>query len=367
MTERDSLSRFLRGKGEELGGTKTDILCAQKEKINEYLGTLSQPDFRSRQIFGWLHSKLARDFSLMTDIPKSLRDILEKDFFITGITIQRKQRSEDNTLKYLFRLDDGNCVESTVMFYEHGMSVCVSTQIGCRMGCKFCASSEGGLVRNLTISEILSQVYAITDDLNQRADSVVMMGIGEPLDNFCNVTAFYDMITDKDGYGLSNRSVSLSTCGLTDGIDRLAGMKKQLTLSVSLHAADDEKRGSIMPVNKTCGISDLIKSCREYQRVTRRRISFEYAVIAGFNDSDEDADRLAGLLEGMKAHVNLIPVNNIGTGEYKASRKDAERFKSKLEFLKINVTIRRTLGADIDAACGQLRRNNANGPNFLSR
>ncbi len=337
---------------------KTDILNLTKEELEGYFKTIKEPAFRVKQLFRWLHQRRVAGFDEMTDLSKGLRERLSEDFSIGAVAIAKKQCSKDGTVKYLFSLADGNCIETVAMFYEHGVSVCVSSQVGCRMGCSFCASTVGGLVRNLTAAEILLQVYAVDRDLGRRVDSVVMMGIGEPLDNFCNVVRFYDMITDGDGYGISNRSVSVSTCGLTDRIGELAALKKQLTLSVSLHAPDDEKRSKIMPVNREFGLSELIKSCRNYQEQTGRRISFEYTVIAGFNDGDDDAKKLAALLRGMGVHVNLIPVNASARGGFRATRKDADSFMVKLTALRINATVRRTLGTDIDAACGQLRRNN---------
>ena len=336
---------------------KKDILDLSKQDMEEWLKKLSEPAYRAKQIFGWLHFKHASKFDEMTDVPNKLRVCLEKSFYIGGISIEKKLRSSDGTLKYLFSLKDLNCIESAVMFYNHGISVCISTQVGCRMGCVFCASTGSGLIRNLTVSEMLQQVYAIAEDINDRVNSVVLMGIGEPLDNFCNVARFYDMITDKDAYALSNRSVSLSTCGLADDIDKLADLNKQLTLSVSLHAATDKKRDALMPVNKTYGISRLMKSSIEYQQKTGRRVSFEYAVMAGYNDTKEDAVQLSKLLNNMKTHVNLIPVNAAGTQDYKASVSDAETFRNMLQNLGVNATVRRTLGADINAACGQLRKN----------
>jgi len=328
---------------------------------------MGEPDYRAKQLFHWIHGKRAQSFDEMTDLSKALREKLSSDFYIGRILSRAKQCSQDSTRKYLFSLGDGELVETVAMYYAQGVTVCVSTQAGCRMGCVFCASAAGGFVRNLTASEMLLQVYSVAEDLNEKIAGVVLMGTGEPLDNFCNVMAFYDIITDKDGFGLSNRSVSLSTCGLADMIDLLADKKTQLTLSVSLHAADDELRTRLMPVNRSFSISRLMDSCRRYYRLTRRRISFEYMVIAGLNDGDDDAKKLAELMKGVGAHVNLIPANPVFTQEYTATKEQAEAFNSKLRTLGVNATVRRTLGKDIDAACGQLRRRSSEDMRDLSR
>lgn len=334
---------------------KTDILELSKERLSEYLDSIKEPKFRAKQLFSWLHQKRVKSFDEMSNLSKNLREKLDDNFFIGKLSVAARQQSKDGTVKYLFSLADGNSIETVAMFYEHGLSVCVSSQVGCKMGCVFCASTLGGLQRNLTAAEILEQVYAVGDDLDERVDSVVLMGIGEPLDNFCNVILFYDMITDEAGYNLSNRSVSLSTCGLCDKIDDLAKMEKQLTLSVSLHAAEDATRSRMMPVNSEYPIARLMESCKNYRKRTGRRVSFEYTIVDGVNNRTKDADNLARLLYGMDAHVNLIPVN-AARGGFFASREDAVKFCGLLKSKGINATVRRTLGTDIAAACGQLRQ-----------
>lgn len=334
---------------------KRDVLSLPPDVLADYFAKTGQPKYRAKQLFAWLHQQRVRDFDDMSNLPKPLREQLKTDFYIPKIEVARRQQSADGTVKYLFSLPDGASVETVAMFYEHGVSVCISTQVGCRMGCAFCASTVGGLERNLMPSEMLLQVYETVRNLEKEVDSVVLMGIGEPLDNFCNVLLFYDMITDGAGFGLANRKVSLSTCGLCDEIDRLAELKRQLTLSVSLHAATDEQRVALMPVNRQYGLRRLMESCKNYQQATGRRISSEYTVVAGFNDSESDADALAKLLRGTGSHINLIAVNTAREG-FSATRANAMKFQTMLLDRGLNATVRRTLGADIDAACGQLRR-----------
>ncbi len=335
-----------------------DILSMALEQLLSLAQQLGQPAFRGRQIFSWLHQKRVSDFSEMSDLPAALREQLERQAYITTLKEVTRKTSGDGTVKFLFALPDGNCIETVAMSYHHGISVCVSSQVGCRMGCRFCASTQNGLVRGLSAGEILAQVYSVDRLLGQRVDSVVMMGIGEPLDNFDAAVGFYDIVTSKQGYGLSVRSVSLSTCGIVPAIYRLAELKKQLTLSVSLHAPNNRKRDEIMPVNRIYPIEQLMDACRHYAKATGRRISYEYAVIHGSNDTPEDARELSSLLKGTLAHVNLIPVNPAVRSDFTATRADAEAFRQKLLSLGVNATVRRTLGADISAACGQLRRDN---------
>jgi len=332
-------------------------LSLTADKLSEFVQSIGEPKFRSTQIFDWLHNKRVKSFDEMTNLSKALRVKLDEAAFIPSISVMKRQKSSDGTVKFLYAFADGNCIETVAMFYKHGMSVCVSSQVGCRMGCRFCASTRNGLVRNLSASEILLEVYETERQIGERADSLVLMGIGEPLDNYCNVCDFYDIITDSRGYALSRRSVSLSTCGLCDRIDELAELKLPLTLSISLHAATDEKRSEIMPINKRYSIERLMDSCKKYFAETGRRISFEYAVISGVNDSQQDADEIYGLLKGMTAHVNLIPVNPAANRNFTATREQAQSFCDKLTAKGINATIRRTLGNDISAACGQLRRD----------
>ena len=326
------------------------------EELQSLLQSMGEPKFRARQLFSWLHGRRCGTFADMSDLPLALRGKLGESCGITTPAVQKKLVSSDGTVKLLVAFADGNCVETVGMRYDHGLSVCVSSQAGCRMGCRFCASTGAGFVRNLTPGEMLSQVYAIERETGTRADSVVLMGIGEPLDNMDAVLRFYEIVTHKEGGGLANRAVALSTCGLVPQIYELAAKGLQLTLSVSLHAADDSKRSDMMPINRRWGLSELIPACRHYFEATGRRVTFEYAVIHGQNDTPADAEALARLLRGMGAHVNLIPVNRVEGTEYRAERAHAEQFRQRLAALSINATVRRTLGADISTACGQLRR-----------
>lgn len=336
-----------------------DILSLTPDALQKLVAQMGEPAFRARQLFGWLHEKRVGGFSEMTNLPKPLQAALEQNTHIAAISERDKQRSADGTVKYLFAFEDGNCVETVAMDYHHGLSLCISSQMGCRMGCVFCASTQNGLARDLTAAEMLLQVYAVSRELGRRVSSIVIMGIGEPLENLANVLDFYAIITDPNGYGLGRRAVSVSTCGLADKIDELARYELPLTLSVSLHAARDDKRSALMPINRRYNIERLMRSCRNYIEATGRRISFEYAVIHGENDSAQDADDLARLLRGMLAHVNLIPVNSAVRGDMRATRAQAEKFRGMLAQRGLNATVRRTLGADIDAACGQLRNRNS--------
>lgn len=337
---------------------KTDIKSLSFDELGTFLSGLSLPRFRTAQVFDWLHNKQVTSFGEMTNLSKALIAQLEECAFITSHTIEKKLVSKiDGTVKYLFSLPDGSLCESVVMTYEHGKSICISTQIGCRMGCSFCASTKAGFVRHMTSSEIIEQLYAAQRDLGERIGHIVLMGIGEPLDNYDNVLKFLRLVSDERGANLSLRHVSLSTCGLVDRIDRLAEEQLGLTLSVSLHAPNDTIRNQTMPVSLKWPIDELIAACRRYVEKTSRRISFEYALIAGLNDSDVCADELASRLKGMLCHVNLIPVNEIKETSYKKSQKERiYAFQQRLIRRGINATVRRTLGADISAACGQLRR-----------
>lgn len=336
-----------------------DLLSLRLEELEALLRGWGEPPFRAKQLFGWLHERRAADFSEMTNLPAALRERLAGQARLTALSILREQRSADGTRKYLFGLGDGNCIETVAMRYHHGLSVCVSSQVGCRMGCAFCASTKKGLVRSLTAGEILAQVYKVDALLGERVDSVVLMGIGEPLDNFDAVTRFCDLVTDARGYRLAGRSITLSTCGLVPRIDELASQKRQLNLAISLHAPTDAQRGRIMPVNRAYNIESVVAACRRYFAATGRRVTFEYAVIAGQNDSAQDAQALARLIQGMGAHVNLIPVNPVRGADFHATRAQAEVFRDRLCALGVNATVRRTLGQDISAACGQLRREAA--------
>ena len=336
---------------------KQDIKSMNQAEIAEVLSQLGEPKFRAKQVFTWLH-KGCRSFQDMTNLSKSLRDKLDAAYYITVPKIVRKQESQkDGTIKYLWQLRDGNCVETVLMRYHHGNSVCISSEVGCAMGCAFCASTKGGLVRRLSPSEMVDQVLFASLDSGLDISNIVLMGIGEPLDNYDTVIRFLELINSPDGMNIGMRHISLSTCGLVDRIRRLAEEKLQLTLSVSLHAPTDEVRSSIMPVNRKYPVDQLLTACREYFEKTGRRISFEYAMIRDVNDSEETARLLAKKLAGIAAHVNLIPLNHVEESPLKPStRKSVLAFQQILEQSGIPATVRRTLGSDIDASCGQLRR-----------
>lgn len=337
--------------------SKLDIKSMTPEEIEAALRDMGQPSYRAKQIFSWLTAGV-NSFDEMSNLPKALREALDEKFYIAGVSIVKRLESAlDGTVKYLYRLSDGEHIESVVMKYHHGYTVCISTQVGCRMGCSFCASGLDGLFRNLTASEMLSQVIMAGKDNGVRISNIVLMGMGEPLDNYDNTVRFLDLVSHPDGLNIGLRHISLSTSGLVSGIYRLMEEKKPVTLSVSLHAPNDEIRSKMMKVNRRWGVDELLKACRDYIKSTGRRISFEYAVIRGVNDSDECAAELASRLKGMLCHVNLIPANPVAENNYK--RPDHHRvqhFCDKLNSLGINTTVRRTLGADIDASCGQLRR-----------
>lgn len=336
---------------------KQDIKSMNCEEIAEALKELGEPAYRAKQIFVWLH-KGVRSFEEMSNLSKDLRRKLDEAYYITVPEIVRKQQSQkDGTIKYLWKLRDGNCVESVLMRYHHGNSICISSEVGCAMGCAFCASTKGGLVRRLRASEMIDQVLFASLDSNLEISNIVLMGIGEPLDNYETVLRFLELINSPDGMNIGMRHISLSTCGLVDKIARLADEKLQLTLSVSLHAPLDEIRSTIMPVNRKYNVDTLLNACKDYFRATGRRISFEYAMIKGVNDSSETANILAEKLRGIAAHVNLIPLNNIEESPLKPSDKGTvAEFQRILEDRGIPTTVRRTLGSDIDASCGQLRR-----------
>ncbi len=338
---------------------KIDIKSLQLDQLKEYITSLGAKAFVAGQIYTWLHEKSVDSFDEMTNISKNLRQKLEEECYITTLSIRKKQVSKDGTIKYLYQLQDGNCIETVLMRYEHGNSICVSCQVGCRMGCTFCASTQHGKVRDLTASEILQQLYHTEKDIGERVSNIVMMGIGEPLDNFDNAIAFIRIISSPQGKNISQRNISLSTCGIVPKIYELAQLKLGITLSISLHATTTEKRKVTMPVTNAYSVEQLIKACRDYAKTTGRRISFEYTMIKGVNDSDEDALRLSQLLKGMISHVNLIPLNPVDGSAYTQSDDRAIRaFQKKLTDLNVNATIRRRLGQDISAACGQLRNEN---------
>ena len=332
-----------------------DIKSMTPEELAAFFKELGQPPFRAKQVFRWLYRGVT-SFDEMTDLPKALREQLEERCFLTVPKVARKQVSAiDGTIKYLWELADGNCIETVLMRYQHGNTVCVSSQVGCRMGCAFCASTIAGRVRDLTPAEMVDQVLFTQLDSGAHISNIVLMGIGEPLDNFDTVMRFLQLVNHPEGLNIGMRHISLSTCGLTEKIDKLAQLGLQLTLSVSLHAPDDETRSQIMPINRSVGVDKLMDTCRRYFKTTGRRISYEYAMIDGVNDSDRHADLLAGLLKGLPGHVNLIPLNDVEESPLKPSRRVAQ-FQKRLESHGVTVTVRRRLGSDIDASCGQLRR-----------
>ena len=336
---------------------KRVLLDLTPEELGDFLKSLGQPAFRAGQVFTWLHRGVT-SFEEMSDLPRGLREQLAQTFHITAPTVARKQVSRlDGTIKYLWELSDGNCIETVLMRYKHGNTVCISCQVGCRMGCAFCASTIGGLVRRLEPYEMLDEVLFTQVDSGLPISHIVLMGIGEPLDNFDNVMRFLELVNSPEGMNISMRHISLSTCGLVPKIDELAKRKLQLTLSVSLHAPNDEVRDRIMPVNKAYPSEELLAACRRYYQATSRRISFEYAMIDGVNDRPEDAKELLRRLRGLPAHFNLIPLNHVEESPLKPSTRAAvAAFQKTLEDGGVTATVRRTLGGDIDASCGQLRR-----------
>jgi len=326
-------------------------------EIGAVLKEMGQPAFRARQVYTWLH-KGVRSYEEMTNLPKTLREALEQEYPIYAPKVVRKQESrKDGTIKYLWELSDGNCVETVLMRYHYGNTVCISTEVGCAMGCAFCASTLGGLVRRLEPHEMLDQVLFTQLDSGLPVSHIVLMGIGEPLDNFDNVLRFLELVNSADGMNISMRHISLSTCGLVPKIDALAEKKLQISLAISLHGPNDEIRGKIMPVNKAYPIDQLLAACRRYYAATSRRIHFEYAMIDGVNDQEVHAKELLCRLKGLPAHVNMIPLNHVEESPLKPSTKAAvARFQKLLEEGGVTATVRRTLGSDIDASCGQLRR-----------
>ncbi|MBR3780170.1 MAG: 23S rRNA (adenine(2503)-C(2))-methyltransferase RlmN [Clostridia bacterium] len=336
---------------------KTDILSMTFGELSDEFVFLGYPKFRAKQVYEWLHKHLVSDYDEMSNLPKNLREELKEKLPIHCCKIEKKQVSKlDNTVKYLFQLHDGDFIESVVMKYKYGYTICVSSQVGCKMGCAFCASTLGGFKRSLTAGEILSQLYTAQKDIGERISHIVLMGMGEPLDNFENVMRFLELVTDEQGVNISMRNISLSTCGIVPKIKELLDKHLQLTLSISLHAPSDDIRSGIMPINKKYSVDELLKICRKYTNETSRRISFEYSMLSGFNDTDECARLLASKLKGMLCHVNLIPVNEVAESPYKPSTSERiEKFIDILSKSGINATVRRKLGSDIDASCGQLR------------
>ena len=341
---------------------KIAIRSLLPEELEAELKAMGEPAYRAKQVFSWL-SRGVSGFGEMTDLPKALRERLDGRFYLAAPQVLRKQVSaHDGTVKYLWGLSDGNAVETVVMQYHHGNTVCISTQVGCRQGCAFCASTIGGLVRSLEPCEMLEEVMFSEKDSGLKISNIVLMGIGEPLDNFDNVVKFLQLVNCPQGMDIGMRHISLSTCGLTERFDKLAALNLQLTLSVSLHAPDDETRSRIMPANRGRGVAQLMDACERYYRQTGRRISFEYAMIDGVNDSDVQAALLAAHAKRVSAHVNLIPLNHVEESKLRPTPPERlKRFKALLEREGVNVTVRRSLGGDIDASCGQLRKKAAAG------
>ena len=338
---------------------RTDIKSLNIEELESYIENLGDKKFRAKQIFDWFHVKLVSHIDDMTNLSKNLRQQLKDDCQVTSLKILRKQENKaKDTIKYLFELHDKRVIESVFMRYKHGNSVCISSQVGCRMGCKFCASAIGGLERNLSPSEMLDQIYQIQKDLGERVSNVVVMGTGEPLDNYDNLIRFIELITSDKGQNMSGRNITVSTCGLVDKIYKLADEKLQITLAISLHASNDELRKQTMPIANRYSISEILEACKYYFNTTGRRITFEYSLISGVNDQEEYAHELAGKIKSLNSHVNLIPINPIKERDFKHSTSSqVSKFKNILEKYGINVTIRREMGSDIDAACGQLRKS----------
>lgn len=338
---------------------KTDIKSLGLQELQEEFASIGEKAFRAKQAYEWMHQKLVRGFDEMSNLSKGFREKCKERYAFTALEILRVQESKlDGTRKYLFGLADGNVVESVWMKYKHGNSVCISSQVGCRMGCRFCASTLDGLERNLLPSEMLDQIYAISKHTGERVSNVVVMGSGEPMDNYDNLVQFLKLLTDENGLHISARNVTVSTCGLVSNMRRLAKEHFQITLALSLHATTDEKRKKLMPIANRYSIAELMEACQYYFEQTGRRITFEYSLVGGVNDTREDAEELIALAAPLNCHVNLIPVNPIKERDYvQSDMTHIQAFKNRLEKSKINCTIRREMGRDIDGACGQLRRS----------
>ncbi len=341
---------------------KIDLKSMNLEELTEYLLSMGEKKFRAKQIYEWIHVKHVRSFDEMTNISAAMREKLSAECTLTTLVKETVQVSKlDGTRKYLFILEDGNAVESVLMRYKHGNSVCISSQVGCRMGCKFCASTLDGLLRGLTPAEMIDQIYSIGLDIGERISNVVIMGTGEPLDNFDNVLRFVELLTDENGINISQRNLTISTCGLVPKIRELADMKYQFTLALSLHASNQEKRKALMPVANSYEIHEIVDACRYYFEQTGRRVSFEYSLVGGVNDTPEDAKELVELIGKLNCHVNLIPVNPIKERDFVQSNKEViYDFQKRLEKGGLTATVRREMGRDIDGACGQLRRKHLN-------
>lgn len=338
---------------------KTDIKSLSLEELKQEFEEMGEKPFRAGQMYQWMHQKLVRSFDDMTNLSKELREKCKQKYVYTALEPVKIQESKlDGTRKYLFRLADGHLVESVWMKYKHGNSVCISSQVGCRMGCKFCASTLDGLARNLMPSEMLDQIYAISVHTGERVSNVVVMGTGEPMDNYDNLLQFLRLLTDESGLHISARNVTVSTCGIAPNMRKLAKEHLQITLALSLHATTDEKRRKLMPIANKYSIAELMDACKYYFEQTGRRITFEYSLVGGVNDTKEDAEELIALAAPLNCHINLIPVNPIKERDFvQSEEKQIQSFKNRLEKSRINVTIRREMGRDIDGACGQLRRS----------
>ena len=337
---------------------KIDIKSLNQKELITFMESMGEKAFRAKQIYQWIHEKHVDSFEEMTNISKKMIENLKEKAYLTSLKKEEVQISKlDGTRKYLFLLEDGNVIESVLMRYKHGNSVCISSQVGCRMGCRFCASTLDGLVRGLTAGEMLDQIYQIGKDIGERISNVVVMGTGEPLDNYDNLLKFIELLTDEHGINISQRNLTVSTCGIVPRMRQLAEEKLSMTLALSLHASNQAKRLELMPVANKYEIGEVIDACKYYFEQTGRRITFEYSLVGGVNDTDEDARQLSQLIRGINCHVNLIPVNPIKERDYvQSNAKVIEAFKNKLEKAGINVTVRREMGRDIDGACGQLRK-----------
>lgn len=338
---------------------KADLKSMNLAEMTEFIVSIGEKPFRAKQVYQWIHEKQADSFDEMTNISKKLRESLADAGYLTTLKKEEVQISElDGTRKYLFQLEDGNVIESVLMRYKHGNSVCISSQVGCRMGCRFCASTLDGLVRGLRPAEMLDQIYQIGKDIGERISNVVVMGTGEPMDNFDNLLRFIELLTDENGLHISQRNLTVSTCGIVPRMRELADKKLQITLALSLHASNQEKRLSLMPVANKYDIHEVVDACRYYFDQTGRRVTFEYSLVGGVNDTDQDAEELCRLVKGMNCHINLIPVNPIKERDYvQSNAKVIAAFKNKLEKNGLAVTVRREMGRDIDGACGQLRKS----------
>ena len=355
----DRADRVIQIRGSMNQTEKTDIKSLDLKELTAFVESLGEKAFRAKQIYQWLHVKQVTSFEEMSNISKTFIKKLKENSYLVNLKQEAVQISKlDGTRKYLFLLEDGNVIESVLMKYKHGNSVCISSQVGCRMGCRFCASTLDGLVRGLTASEMLDQIYHIGRDIGERISNVVVMGTGEPMDNFDNLLKFIELLTDENGLNISQRNITLSTCGIVPNILRLAEENIQITLALSLHAPNDEVRKTLMPIANRYSLKEILPACQTYFEKTGRRLTFEYSLVSGVNDNLDEAKALTSLLKNMHGHVNLIPVNPIKERDYRQSdRKAIEAFKSYLEKNGINVTVRREMGRDINGACGQLRKS----------